>query len=151
MKTCTVCKNSKSESEFYCKPRSPELRGHCKRCHLDTQKRWASTPRGKQSLRKNEQRYYWHLGGRAKRKESEQTPARREYHRARKSEYRATGAHLEQSRAHNVVRRAIAAGKLTKAPCVSCGDPKVHAHHEDYTRPLVVVWLCPRHHRERHI
>lgn len=36
-------------------------------------------------------------------------------------------------------------------PCEVCGDPNVHAHHEDYTKPLEVNWLCPLHHVERHL
>jgi len=39
---------------------------------------------------------------------------------------------------------------LNPKPCVRCGSSKTHAHHEDYTRPLDVIWLCPAHHAERH-
>jgi hypothetical protein len=32
-----------------------------------------------------------------------------------------------------------------------CGtQDRVQAHHEDYSRPLDVVWLCPTHHKARH-
>lgn len=47
-------------------------------------------------------------------------------------------------------RRAIANGSLIKGVCERCGDEKVHAHHEDYAKPLDVNWLCPLHHSERH-
>ena len=41
-------------------------------------------------------------------------------------------------------------GKVTKSPCAVCGDIKVEAHHADYSKPLVVLWLCRLHHKELH-
>lgn len=49
-----------------------------------------------------------------------------------------------------LVRQALRGGRLRKGSCCVCGNDRVHAHHEDYERPLDVVWLCHRHHRERH-
>lgn len=40
-------------------------------------------------------------------------------------------------------------GLLEVQRCVVCGD-KAEAHHEDYTKPLDVVWLCRKHHKQRH-
>ena len=45
---------------------------------------------------------------------------------------------------------AILSGLVTPQPCVRCGA-KAEGHHEDYTRPLDVVWLCTKHHAERHV
>lgn len=56
----------------------------------------------------------------------------------------------EKYRARKKTSRAIQEGRLIKQPCVRCGSTDVHAHHEDYSKPLDVVWLCPSHHRERH-
>lgn len=57
----------------------------------------------------------------------------------------------EKHRAHKAVEYALSRGRLTKAPCERCGDTRiVHAHHDDYTQMLSVMWLCPLHHRERH-
>ena len=55
-------------------------------------------------------------------------------------------------RAHYAVRRARMAGTLRPAPCEKCKDAakEAEAHHEDYLRPLDVVWLCARCHRLRH-
>ena len=39
--------------------------------------------------------------------------------------------------------------KLVKRPCEMCGAD-AQAHHEDYSKPLEVRWLCPVHHRQRH-
>ena len=46
---------------------------------------------------------------------------------------------------------AISNKKLTPQPCEVCGKVKVQGHHEDYSKPLDVVWLCLRHHQDRHI
>jgi len=46
---------------------------------------------------------------------------------------------------------AIQGGKLTPKPCVVCGKEKTQGHHEEYAKPLDVVWLCTRHHADRHI
>ena len=51
--------------------------------------------------------------------------------------------------AHNAVSNAIRDGRLKKQPCEKCGAD-AHAHHEDYSKPLDVVWLCHTHHMERH-
>jgi hypothetical protein len=41
-------------------------------------------------------------------------------------------------------------GKLKRQPCEECGATEgVERHHEDYTKPLEVQWLCPTHHWER--
>lgn len=53
-------------------------------------------------------------------------------------------------RAHGQVADAIEAGKLVPMPCERCGGAPAQAHHEDYSRPLDAVWLCPFHHGERH-
>lgn len=53
--------------------------------------------------------------------------------------------------AHKKVSYAIEHGRLERAPCMICGDERrVQAHHDNYARPLDVVWLCQRHHLERH-
>ena len=53
-------------------------------------------------------------------------------------------------KAHTAVGNAIRSGKLIKEPCEVCGLVKVHAHHDDYKKPLTVRWLCPAHHKEHH-
>lgn len=53
-------------------------------------------------------------------------------------------------RAQTAVGNAVRDGKLFKEPCLFCGDENVHAHHDDYSRPLDVRWLCPKCHRRLH-
>ena len=55
----------------------------------------------------------------------------------------------EKYKAQNTVNNAIRDGKLQKQKCMICGG-KAHAHHEDYSKPLDIVWLCPVHHSELH-
>ena len=56
----------------------------------------------------------------------------------------------EKAKAHKTVENAIKAGKLIRRPCEECGAPKAQAHHEDYSKPLEVKWLCAKDHRKRH-
>jgi hypothetical protein len=61
-------------------------------------------------------------------------------------------ANPEKVAAHNAVARAKRKGILVPGPCErgpeGCGPGKVHAHHDDYAKPLKVRWLCARHHAE---
>ncbi len=53
--------------------------------------------------------------------------------------------------AHSAVAYALRSGKLRKTPCAMCGKEKnIHAHHQDYSKPLDVVWLCTQCHRRLH-
>lgn len=59
--------------------------------------------------------------------------------------------HPDRRRAQVAVNRAIASGALEKKPCETCGATQaIHGHHEDYSRPLEVRWLCRDHHAARH-
>lgn len=52
--------------------------------------------------------------------------------------------------AHHKVTQAIQSGRLVRQPCEVCGELEVEGHHDDYSRPLEVRWLCPSHHHLRH-
>ena len=54
--------------------------------------------------------------------------------------------------AHKRVTAALASGKLVRPlTCEQCGGSfKIQAHHEDYSRPLDVSWLCEPCHIQRH-
>lgn len=54
-----------------------------------------------------------------------------------------------RGKADDEVARAIYMGLLVRSPCVVCGAEKSEAHHDDYRKPLDVIWLCREHHRER--
>jgi len=56
----------------------------------------------------------------------------------------------EHHKARRKVRTEIEAGRMHRKACEVCGELKTHAHHDDYSKPLDVRWLCPKHHREHH-
>jgi hypothetical protein len=56
-----------------------------------------------------------------------------------------------KKRAHNLVKRAIESGKLVRLPCEICGIEDTEAHHDDYSKPLDVRFLCVRHHNDHHL
>lgn len=55
-----------------------------------------------------------------------------------------------KAKAHYKVYNAIRIGKLFRKPCEKCNDPLSVAHHDDYSKPLDVRWLCNFHHYEHH-
>ena len=55
----------------------------------------------------------------------------------------------EKYAAHIAVGNAVRDGRIKKSGCEVCGA-KAHAHHEDYSKPLEVKWLCATHHAELH-
>lgn len=48
------------------------------------------------------------------------------------------------------LNNSIKLGKTKRMFCEICGEEKSEAHHEDYNKPLEVMWLCNKHHRELH-
>lgn len=52
--------------------------------------------------------------------------------------------------ARKAVEYAVKTGRLERQPCERCGAEKAQAHHEDYGKPLDVMWLCPKDHKARH-
>ena len=128
-KPCFKCGESKPLSAFYKHPGMAD--GHvnkCKECN-------------KSDVRENRKANIEHYRAFDRARGSRQT---NEYAR----QYRARNP--EKYKAHLAVNNALRGGKLVKAPCVICGDENVHGHHDNYARPLDVVWLCPVHHQERH-
>jgi len=81
----------------------------------------------------------------------------REYDRARGNrqpkgylkEYRQK--YPNKYKAHNMVNNAVRDGKLFPLPCEVCFKTHdLHAHHDDYAKPLNVRWLCSAHHSQWH-
>jgi len=65
--------------------------------------------------------------------------------------HRGRNHHLQPA-AEPALRKAIRAGKIKrKEACERCGkSEKTHGHHEDYAKPLDVIWLCPQCHVSAH-
>ena len=56
----------------------------------------------------------------------------------------------EKCLAHTIVNTSLRNGTLLRLPCSVCGDPKSEAHHNDYSKPLEIIWLCHEHHISIH-
>lgn len=53
--------------------------------------------------------------------------------------------------ARHSVKNAMRRGEMIKMPCEVCKTTEdIQAHHDDYTKPLIVRWLCRKHHSEYH-
>ena len=144
MKTCLKCHTEKPLTEFYVHKQMSD--GHLNKC-----KACAKADVAERENRLKSTNLEWY--------ESEL-----ERHRIKAARHRAAGGgknsgHVrsnwrkrnpEKSSAHKKVSIAIANGKIQKAPCEVCGNTESQAHHDDYSKPLDVRWLCAEHHSEHH-
>ena len=50
----------------------------------------------------------------------------------------------EKTKAHSVISNALSNGKIQKPEyCSICKKKgKINAHHDDYSKPLKIIWLC---------
>ena len=64
--------------------------------------------------------------------------------------YREDPAHRFKHIARWALHHALDSGKVRRMPCASCGNHESQGHHTDYSKPLVVVWLCAKCHRKEH-
>jgi hypothetical protein len=71
---------------------------------------------------------------------------------ARVRRYRDNPTNVGKELARQAVRTALRTGGLNKGPCEIGGDcsGRIEAHHDDYSKPLEVRWLCRRHHGRSH-
>lgn len=53
-------------------------------------------------------------------------------------------------KARGKIKHLCRVGKVTRGSCEKCGEPNAHAHHEDYSKPLDVRWLCSKCHGLEH-
>ena len=134
-KTCTECGGEKPPTEFYGKD------SNCKEC------RKAKVRAYRQANIEAVKAYDRERGRDEKRRSA--VKERRPRYREKHNEVYAKAwiaKNPEKRKAHGAVWSAIRSGKLIKQPCEVCGEIKVEAHHDDYTKPLDVRWLCPAHH-----
>ena len=132
MKHCNTCNTDKENSGFHKRAASIDgLAARCKECQKEYDKGRANDPHRKLArLLYSKTEAGLIAGARAKKKYIESNPVKR--------------------RAHVITGNAIKGSRLFKEPCEVCGSSVVHAHHDDYAKPLNIRWLCPAHHQEWH-
>ena len=134
-KRCFKCGHTKPISEFYEHPTMAD--GHLNKCRDCAKRDMAEHRRGK-----GRERILAYDRSRSA------EPDRQALSRKVQQEDRRL--HPERYRAYRRVERAIACGELERGDrCEVCGrsDVTIHAHHEDYSKPLDVEWLCQHCHR----
>lgn len=57
----------------------------------------------------------------------------------------------ERRRVYSQVARALSTGLIVKRPCEICDCKSVEAHHNDYSKPMEITWLCKLHHLLIHL
>jgi len=56
-----------------------------------------------------------------------------------------------KGRASQKLRDAVRQGKIKRQPCEKCHEPNADGHHDDYSKPLDVRWLCRKCHAQHHL
>lgn len=151
MKECFKCLQTKPLSQFYRHKRMADGRlGKCKDCtkkdvnkhRAENLERLRAYDRRRSSLPKR-------IKDRKQRAERvKRDPHLRKRHNEMKQRWIARNT-IKRA-AHIMTREALRIGQLNKQPCEVCGKRKAEAHHDDYSQPLSVRWLCHKHHMEHH-
>ena len=135
MKRCFKCGESKPLSEFYKHPQMGD--GHLNKCKVCTR---ADT----RAHRRAKPEYY-----RAYDRDRFQNDLNRRIEQGRYSR-RFRKRHPEKYRARTALNNALRDGRIVKQNCEVCGSADSQAHHDDYSKPLEVRWLCQRDHEAVH-
>ena len=139
MKKCSSCKTEKPRSEFYGDKRTPDgLKSQCKKCHCIT-----SVMSRDPDKHRDYNRNWMRNSKYATREEVREREMLRSRVRSKSWEVKA----------RYLANRAVDLGFLTRPDkCPVCGrnDLKIHAHHDDYSRPLDVKWRCSECHGKEH-
>lgn len=146
VKVCSRCATPRPLSEFSTGKTPGSRRAECKPCGRDRGRIRRLSPAKK--LQDRERRRTWGENNREyliQWMRSRDKEARAIYNRQRKLD-------RTQAKTHEAVRKALRRGDLVKpTKCSRCGLPKrLHAHHDDYSKPLDVMWLCQICHGLRH-
>ncbi len=137
MKKCFKCKKIKSLDKFYKhKGMDDGHLGKCKSCtKIDVYKRY------------NDPRFYLRIKEYEKQRFKDPQRKKKLIEYQRKRRLRNSGKY----KARTLVGNKIRSGQLIRNPCEICGKKKTEAHHLDYRKPLLIRWLCFKHHREIHL
>jgi ribosomal protein S27AE len=147
IKTCKRCLVEQPMSGFYAHSGMADGHlNHCKTCIKSAVAARRNTDPGKQ-IAYDKARAADENRVRA-RAEYRKTEAGRSAHLAYQE--RARKQDPQKFAARSQVAFAVRTGRLLRKPCEKCGQVNVEAHHDDYSKPLVVRWLCKPHHVEHH-
>ena len=148
-RTCTKCKRELPISSFSKdRYRKDGLKPWCKSCANASMKAWRT--RNREAFNKASRDYYW------ENREVRLAYCRlaRQKHKTRRKEYEAQYAarNKKARRAKTLVADAIRRGEIQRPKrCELCSKAdRLHGHHEDYDKPLDVIWLCPSCHNRLH-
>jgi len=154
LKRCRRCWAVKLASEFTRDSSRPDgLSRNCRKCDAERSKQ--RRLRDGDLLRVRERQRYSADPDRQRKAAAEYRRSDRGKRLNARAVQRYRARNAEKHAAHVEVRKAIAAGILTKpdrcelAHLGGCSG-RLEAHHHDYTRPLEVRWLCVSHHQSRH-
>lgn len=138
MKKCSHCGETKSLADFYSDNRTPDgLKCQCKACHIEGSIR----TRNKDKARENNVLYM----RRAREKDISKF-------QKREREYSQKRARDEHYKARYILNNAIKRNRVARPEkCSVCGKSGlIEGHHQNYSMPLDVVWLCPKCHGAEH-
>jgi hypothetical protein len=144
-KICFKCGVPKPLDDFYKHPAMADGRlGKCKDCAKvdSTTRRWNKLEEVREYDRQRGSLPHRLEANRERQKEKP------EEHLLANKRY--SEKYPERKFARQTASNAIRDGKLIRFPCVVCGDPDSEGHHDDYSKPLDVMWLCDKHHKQRH-
>lgn len=145
MKTCFKCGTVKPLTDFYTHPRMGD--GHLNKCIPCARKDVADRVAKKSAT------------------DPDWVESERQRHRAKQNRYRAEGRAMpttkeirqrwemrnpHKRRASMMVSAALKSGRLVRPMnCEKCGAAgRIEGHHDDYSKPLQVRWLCTKCHGE---
>lgn len=146
-KTCTKCATPKPLGSFY---ENKKQRGgrntECKECAKTRVK--AARARNIEHYREFDKRRASLPHRVLARKEYQRTLAgKKAFYNSTRNQHK---RYPEKVRARLKLNRAVKSGKIVKQPCEVCGNREVNGHHDDYSKPLEVRWLCMVHHKQVH-
>ncbi len=93
----------------------------------------------------------WYLLNKEKAKKQSKLWADKNRGRSTFSKQKWKDEHPKARRAHVILNKAVKNGILFRPNnCPQCNrsNHTIHGHHEDYSKPLEVQWMCPQCHKE---
>ena len=145
VRRCNICGETRLLESFPRSKGKPLGRGYrCRQCEAAQQRERNKLPEVKKRKAAYNREYSKAYRSTEKGKRSMREDLRKRRER-----------HPERVKATATVNNALRAGKIEKPSycCVDSSDcsGRIEGHHPDYSRPMCVVWLCQKHHREYHL